>query len=110
MVDMAQAAGIKVILLAPTVIQEDPKSEGNKRLVMYVAAEKKIAAEKKCQFVDLHEYFLAALKQEAGRQRRLAHPRRRSHEAAGRRDHGRRCAAGVGVPDAKLDGAAAASK
>ncbi len=62
MVDQAQQAGIKVILLAPTVIQEDPKSEGNKRLVMYVAAEKQIAAEKKCQFVDLHEYFLAALK------------------------------------------------
>ena len=61
MVDMAQAAGIKVILLAPTVIQEDANAEGNKRLAAYVAAEKKIAAEKKCQFVDLHQMFLDAV-------------------------------------------------
>jgi lysophospholipase L1-like esterase len=62
MVDQAQAAGIKVILLAPTVIQEDPNAEGNKRLLLYVEAEKQIAAEKKCQFVDLHGMFLAAIK------------------------------------------------
>jgi len=63
MVDAAQKAGIKVILLTPTVIQEDPNAEGNKRLAMYVAAEKEIAAEKKCQLVDLHGMFLTALKQ-----------------------------------------------
>ncbi len=63
MVDMAQKSGIKVILLAPTVIEEDPNSEGNKRLLAYVEAEKQIAAEKKCQVVDLHGMFLAALKQ-----------------------------------------------
>jgi lysophospholipase L1-like esterase len=62
MVDAAQKAGIKVILLTPTVIQEKPAEEGNKRLLMYVAAEKKIAAEKKCQLVDLHGMFLTALK------------------------------------------------
>lgn len=61
MVDMAQAAGIKVILLSPTVIQEDAAAEGNKRLAEYIAAEKKIAEEKKCQFVNLHQMFLAAL-------------------------------------------------
>ncbi len=61
MVDMAQAAGIKVILLSPTVIQEDPTAEGNKRLLLYVAAEKKIAAEKKCAFVDLHQMFIDVL-------------------------------------------------
>jgi lysophospholipase L1-like esterase len=61
MVDMAQAAGIKVILLSPTVIQEDETQEGNKRLLMYVAAEKKIAEEKKCQFVDLHQMFVQVL-------------------------------------------------
>ncbi len=61
MVDQAQAAGIKVILLTPTVIQEDANAEGNKRLVMYVEAEKEIAKEKKCQLVGLHEYFLTAL-------------------------------------------------
>jgi lysophospholipase L1-like esterase len=51
MVDQAQQAGIKVILLTPTVIQEDADAEGNKRLTMYVDAEKQIAAEKKCQLV-----------------------------------------------------------
>jgi len=61
MVDLAQAAGIKVILIAPTVITEDPAAEGNQRLKLYVAAEKQIAAEKKCQFVDLHAMCLTAL-------------------------------------------------
>jgi lysophospholipase L1-like esterase len=61
MVDMAQAAGIKVILLSPTVIQEDATQEGNKRLLMYIAAEKKIAEEKKCEFVDLHQMFFDVL-------------------------------------------------
>ena len=63
MVDAAQKAGIKVILLTPTVIGEDVTTEGNKRLLMYVEAEKQIAAEKKCQLVDLHAMFLTALKQ-----------------------------------------------
>jgi lysophospholipase L1-like esterase len=62
MVDMAQKAGIKVILLTPTTITEDPNAEGNKRLAAYVAAEKEIAAQKKCQLVDLHRMFLDALK------------------------------------------------
>ncbi len=63
MVDMAQAAGIKVILLTPTLIMEDASAEGNKRLAAYVEAEKQIAQEKHCQLVDLHGMFLAALKQ-----------------------------------------------
>jgi acyl-CoA thioesterase I len=63
MVDHAQQAGIKVILLTPTLIQEDSNSEGNKRLMQYVKAEQQIAAEKNCQIVDLHGMFLAALKQ-----------------------------------------------
>jgi lysophospholipase L1-like esterase len=62
MVDMAQTAGIQVILLTPTIIEEDPDSEANHRLVEYIHAEKQIAAEKHCQFVDLHAMFLAALK------------------------------------------------
>jgi acyl-CoA thioesterase I len=62
MVDQAQTAGIKVILLAPTVIQEDPNGEGQKRLKLYVAAMKTIAADKKCGMADLHQMFLTALK------------------------------------------------
>jgi len=61
MIDQAQAAGIKVILLAPTVIYEDPQAEGQKRLALYVNAMKELAAEKKCGFVDLHQMFLDAL-------------------------------------------------
>jgi lysophospholipase L1-like esterase len=61
MVDLAQAANIKVVLLSPTVIQEDESQEGNKRLLQYIAAEKKIAEEKKCEFVDLHHDFVKAL-------------------------------------------------
>jgi len=69
MVDQAQAAGIKVILLAPTVIQEDPGAEGNQRLPLYVAAMRAIAAEKKCQFVDLHGMFLEALQKKPAEQK-----------------------------------------
>lgn len=69
MVDAAQKAGIKVVLLTPTVIQEDANAEGNKRLVKYVEAEKQIAAEKKCQLVNLHAMFLAALKQKPADQK-----------------------------------------
>ena len=58
-----------MILLTPTLIQEDANTEGNKRLVMYVEAEKQIAAEKKCQLVDLHAMFLTALKQKPADQK-----------------------------------------
>jgi acyl-CoA thioesterase I len=61
MVDAAQAAGIRVVLCTPTVIQEDPNTEGNQRLVMYVAAMKEIAEAKKCLVADLHEAFLQAI-------------------------------------------------
>ena len=62
MVAKAQAAGATAVLLTPTVIQEDPNADGNKRLPLYVAAMKEVAAEKKCLVLDLHELFLAALK------------------------------------------------
>jgi lysophospholipase L1-like esterase len=62
MVAMAQAAGIKIILLTPTVIQEDPATEGNKRLAPYVDALKALAREQKCGLADLHAMFLEALK------------------------------------------------
>jgi lysophospholipase L1-like esterase len=61
MVEMAQTAGSKVILIAPTLIQEDPTAEGNERLKLYIAAEREIAQAKKCVFIDLHQMFLDAL-------------------------------------------------
>jgi lysophospholipase L1-like esterase len=61
MVDMAQAAGIKVILLTPTVIGEDPAAAANKRLRIYIEAEKQIARERKCTLVDLHRMFMSVV-------------------------------------------------
>ena len=61
MVDMAQKAGITVILLTPTVIGENPEASANKRLRIYIEAEKQIAREKKCILVDLHAMFLTAI-------------------------------------------------
>jgi len=61
MVEMAQAAGIRVLLLAPTVIQENPAEEGNRRLVRYVEALRAVAQEKQCGLSDLHAMFLSAL-------------------------------------------------
>ena len=61
MVEAAQAAGIRVLLCTPTLIEENASSEGNKRLIMYCDAVKEIAAEKKCLLADLHEVFLQAL-------------------------------------------------
>jgi acyl-CoA thioesterase I len=69
MVEQAQQAGIKVILLTPTLIEEHADSEGNKRLAAYVEVEKQIAAQKKCQLVDLHEMFLRALKHKRAAQK-----------------------------------------
>ncbi|MEM7235843.1 MAG: GDSL-type esterase/lipase family protein, partial [Planctomycetota bacterium] len=65
MVAAAQKAGIRAILLTPTVIQEDITSEGNRRLKMYVAAMKEVSVEKGCQIVDLHGAFISALKTRA---------------------------------------------
>jgi len=61
MVDMAQAKKIKVILLTPTLINEDAKSPGNERLAQYIAASKQIAKDKQCGISDLHQMFLDVL-------------------------------------------------
>ncbi|OGF44823.1 MAG: hypothetical protein A2231_12580 [Candidatus Firestonebacteria bacterium RIFOXYA2_FULL_40_8] len=62
MVEMAQKNNIKVLLLTPTVFNEDPGTEGNKRLLLYCDAMKSIAKKKQCILVDLHSMFLEALK------------------------------------------------
>ena len=61
MVGMAQDAGIRVILLTPTLIREEPCNIPNQRLLVYVDAEKRIAEDKKCELIDLHHLFLEAL-------------------------------------------------
>lgn len=61
MVKMAKDGGARVFVLSPTVIEEDPASEGNKRLAAYVAAGKKVADRNKCDYVDLHALFLKSI-------------------------------------------------
>lgn len=72
MVRMAQAAGSKVLLVSPTVIEEAADSAANQRLLLYIAAEKEIARRNACGFVDLHALFLKAIRhhrqQEAAKQ------------------------------------------
>ena len=61
LVAQAQHAGIHVILLSPTILQEDPNSEGNLRLASYAAAMGTVAHSQRCQFVNLRMMFLHAL-------------------------------------------------
>lgn len=54
-VDRAQAAGIKVMILTATVIYEDAESAENKKLAPYNDFLRKLAAEKKCLLADLNK-------------------------------------------------------
>ncbi len=74
MVQLAQAAGIRVMLLSPTVIQEDATSEGNRRLAAYIGAGKAIAKRRKCDYVDLHAMFLHAIHKVAATQPATTQP------------------------------------
>lgn len=65
MVKTAKAAGIRVILVSPTVIQEDPKAEGNVRLIRFLDAGRRVARENDCPYVDLRALFLAAIEHHA---------------------------------------------
>lgn len=67
MVKAAQDARIRVLLVSPTVIEEDPKAEGNVRLAKYIAAGKEIAKRNRCEYVDLHALFLKAVAENARR-------------------------------------------
>jgi lysophospholipase L1-like esterase len=63
MARMAADAGARVYLLAPTVIEEDGNSEGNRRLEEYVAAGKRVAQRTGCTYVDLFGLFLRAIEE-----------------------------------------------
>ena len=69
-VDKAQAAGIKVMILTATMIGEDASSENNKKLAEYNTFLRKLAVEKKCLLADLNADMQAAIKPAAagGRQ------------------------------------------
>jgi acyl-CoA thioesterase I len=57
MVDEAERAGVKVVLLSPTLIYEDLDCAENKRLSEYVNAEREIARRHAAVFVDLNRAF-----------------------------------------------------
>ncbi|MDQ3813731.1 MAG: SGNH/GDSL hydrolase family protein, partial [Armatimonadota bacterium] len=61
-VDKAQAAGIKVMILTATMIQEDQSNENNQKLVAYNDFLRALAVEKKCLLADLNADMQAALK------------------------------------------------
>lgn len=60
-VDKAQAAGVKVIILTSTMIGEDQATENNQKLLSYNAALRTIASEKKCMLADLNAEMQATL-------------------------------------------------
>jgi len=76
MVRAGLAAGARVLLLTPTLIEEDPASEGNRRLAAFVARCRAVAGAARawsaadggsgdaagCVLVDLHGLFLQALR------------------------------------------------
>jgi lysophospholipase L1-like esterase len=69
-VDKAQAAGIKVMILTATMIGEEVGNDNNKKLAEYNAFLRELAAEKKCSLADLNADMQAAIKPagESGKQ------------------------------------------
>jgi lysophospholipase L1-like esterase len=61
-VDLCQAAGIKVMLLTSTMISENQQDARNQKLLPYNAFLKELAKEKKCLFADLNADMQEALK------------------------------------------------
>src|SRR5581483_270022 len=61
-VDRAQAAGVKVVILTATMIGEDPSNENNKKLAAYNDFLRQLAAEKHCPLADLNADMQAQVK------------------------------------------------
>lgn len=61
-VEQAQAAGIKVMILTSTMIKEDQKNDLNQKLLPYNAFLRELAKSKKCLIADLNNEMQDALK------------------------------------------------
>jgi acyl-CoA thioesterase I len=61
-IDKAQAAGIKVMILTATMIGEDANNANNQKLAAYNDFLRSLAKEKKCLLADLNADMQAALK------------------------------------------------
>lgn len=57
MVQAAQAAGIRPVLLSPTPIREVLDGPENRRLALYVATMREVARQNNCLFIDLNASF-----------------------------------------------------
>lgn len=64
-VDRAQAAGIKVMILTSTMIRENQENPENQTLIGYNAFLRSLAAEKKCLLADLNAEMQAAIAEAA---------------------------------------------
>jgi lysophospholipase L1-like esterase len=60
-VDLCQAAGVKVVLLTSTMIGEDQPNPNNQKLAAYNAFLRDLAKEKKCLLADLNADMQAAI-------------------------------------------------
>lgn len=61
MIDMAQAAGIKMILVSPTLIYEDLNCFENQRLSKYIEAEEALAKKRGVGYINLNRKFRAVV-------------------------------------------------
>jgi lysophospholipase L1-like esterase len=69
MIVAAKSAGIRVVLLSPSLIYEDLECAENRRLREYVAEEARLARQYRTGFINLHEVFrrvVRAYQREAG--------------------------------------------
>jgi len=62
LVDQAQAAGVKVMILTATMISEDPANANNVKLAAYNDFLRQLAQAKKCPLADLNADMQAAIK------------------------------------------------
>jgi lysophospholipase L1-like esterase len=77
-IEKAEAADIKVVILTSTMIGEDPEKETNKKLIPYNAFLREIAKEKGLPLADLSKDMHAALKEipdAAGKARMFGDPK-----------------------------------
>ena len=77
-IDKAQAANIKVMILTSTMIGEDPEKDTNKKLIPYNDFLRQIAKEKNCLLADLSKDMHEQLKKmpdEPGKARMFGEPK-----------------------------------
>lgn len=58
-----QSSGIRLILMEPTIIEEDPQSKGNQMLKPYVDIVRKLAEEYGAVLVPVHQAFIGYLRE-----------------------------------------------